>query len=139
MSSDGNVLEDLIVQNYIDNTQGRTELNIGWSILEELTFNKDALDCLKIALSMVERIVNQSHDEDVLSRLGAGVVESLLKSDFSEIYNRILELAKNDDYWESILRFTWFRHNEAYRVISAEFPYVVVMGNSPSAETTGGE
>jgi hypothetical protein len=128
------VLEDLIVQNYIDNTQGRTEINIGWSILEELTFNKEALECLKIALSMVERVVEKCQDEDVLSRLGAGVVESLLKSDFPEIYNRILELAKKDDYWESILRFTWFRHNDAYRVISVEFPYVVVMGNTPQTE-----
>lgn len=139
MSNGDNVLEDLIVQNYIDNTQGRTELNIGWSILEELTFNKEALDCLKIALNITERIVNQCHDEDVLSRLGAGVVESMLKSDLPEIYNRILELAQKDDYWESVLRFTWFRHNEAYRVISAEFPYVVVMGNAPQTQEAGGE
>ena len=133
------MLEDLIIQNYIDNTQGRTNLNIGWSILEELTFSKDSLECLQLALSMVERIVDQCKDEDVLGRIGAGVVESLLKSDFPEIYNRILELAREDDYWESVLRFTWFRNNAAYRAISEEFPYVVLMGKTLHTKETGND
>ena len=124
------MLEDLIIQNYIENTQGKTDLNIGWSILEELTFSKDSFECLSSALSIVERIVERCQDEDVLSRIGAGVVESLLRANYSEIYLRVLELAKEHDAWQTILKFTWFRNNEAYQVISKEFPYVVLMGKA---------
>ena len=68
-------MEKFIIDNYIDNTLGETDLNIGWSILEELTFAKDSMDCANIALDLVEKIVEKCNDDAVLSRVGAGVVE----------------------------------------------------------------
>lgn len=124
------MIDELVVDNYIENTLGQTDLNIGWSILEELTFAKDSLECSKIALALVEKIVAKSENDAVLSRVGAGVVESLLRSDHADIYNRILELALAEDSWASILKYTWFRENEAYRVISKEFPKVALLGRA---------
>lgn len=124
-------MEKLIVDNYIENTLGETDLNIGWSVLEEMTFvAKDSLECAQIALEMVIKIVEKCNDDAILSRVGAGVVESLLRCDHEPIYMRILELARENDDWASILKYTWFRENEAYRVISKEFPYVAVLGNA---------